>query len=92
MILFITFMNDSDSLMQQLDLVMLTNGWRRIDWQKLVAGKFPDIKYPRDTSYLSVAGKISGATPRQLKSFRNITLIVNSREFKKTIIYTSFES
>ncbi|HSN09467.1 MAG TPA: hypothetical protein VLS85_10520, partial [Hanamia sp.] len=35
------FKNNSDSVMQQLDLVMLTNGWRRINWQKLVAGEFP---------------------------------------------------
>ena len=86
------FQNDSDSLMQQLDLVLLTNGWRRINWQKLVAGEFPEIKYPRDTSYLSVAGKISGATPRQLKSFRNITLIVNSRDSRKQLFTLPLKS
>ncbi len=73
------FMNNSDSVMQQLDLVMLTNGWRRIDWQKLVAGEFPQIKYPRDTSYLSLSGKIYGATPMQLELANHITLLVNKK-------------
>ncbi len=65
--------------MQQLDLVMLTNGWRRINWQKLVAGEFPQIKYKRDTSYLSVSGKIYGATPTQLELAGHITLMVNEK-------------
>jgi hypothetical protein len=73
------FMNNSDSLMQQLDLVMLTNGWRRIDWKKLVAGEFPQIKYQRDTSYLSLSGKIYGATPTQLELAKSITLLVNKK-------------
>ena len=73
------FMNNSDSLLQQLDLVMLTNGWRRIDWQKLVAGEFPEIKYRRDTSYLSLSGKIYGATPTQLELANHITLLVNKK-------------
>ncbi len=73
------FMNNSDSVMQQLDLVMLTNGWRRVNWQKLVAGEFPQIKYQRDTSYLSISGRIYGATPTQLELAGHITLMVNKK-------------
>ncbi len=74
------FMNNSDSVMQALDLVMLTNGWRRIDWKKIVAGKFPQIKYQRDTSYLSISGKIYGATSTQLELANHITLLVNNKK------------
>ena len=35
--------DDSDSLQQQLDLVMLTNGWRRIKWDEAVNGKTPKL-------------------------------------------------
>lgn len=73
------FMNTSDSIQQQLDLVMLTHGWRRFNWQKLVAGEFPQIKYPRDTSYLSVSGKVYGATPTQLELAKQIVLMVNKK-------------
>jgi hypothetical protein len=73
------FINNSDSIMQQLDLVMLTNGWRRIDWQKIVAGEFPQIKYQRDTSYLSISGKIYGATPTQLELAGHITLMISKK-------------
>ncbi len=52
------FTNDSDTLSQQLDLVMLTHGWRRFNWDKVVKGEFPEINYPKDTAYLSLSGKV----------------------------------
>ena len=70
------FFNNSDSVANQLDLVMLTNGWRRFDWERVVKGEFPEIKYRKDTSYLSLSGKITGATPRQLKKAGYIILSV----------------
>jgi hypothetical protein len=73
------FLNNSDSIMQQLDLVMLTHGWRRFDWEKVLNGKFPVINYPRDTSYLTLSGKIYGATPSQLRSAGEIILMVNQK-------------
>lgn len=73
------FSNNSDSIAQQLDLVMLTHGWRRFDWQKVVQGKFPQIKYPKDTSYLSLSGKIIGATPQQLKKAGDIILMITQK-------------
>lgn len=73
------FSNKSDSIAQQLDLVMLTHGWRRFDWQKVVQGKFPQIKYPRDTTYLSLSGKVIGATPQQLKKAGDIILMITQK-------------
>ncbi|MEO8823168.1 MAG: hypothetical protein ABI366_06295 [Ginsengibacter sp.] len=73
------FLNNSDSVAQQLDLVMLTHGWRRFDWNKVVQGKFPEIKYPGDTSYLSLSGKVIGATPQQLKKAGDIILMITQK-------------
>jgi hypothetical protein len=42
------FTNNSDTLQQQLDLVMLTNGWRRINWDAVVHSKYPKLKYQND--------------------------------------------
>ena len=58
------FSNNSDSLSQQLDLIMLTHGWRRFKWDDVAAGKFPKIIYPKDTSYLTLSGKLYGRLPR----------------------------
>jgi hypothetical protein len=55
------FSNNSDSLAAQLDLVMLTHGWRRYNWANLARGKKPVLKYP-DESYLSLEARVFGVT------------------------------
>ncbi len=59
------FASDEDSVKQQLDLVMMTNGWRRFTWQDLMSNKWPTIK-EAPGNYLSIKGNIFGLTPVQL--------------------------
>ena len=82
------FINNSDSIMQQLDLVMLTHGWRRFDWEKVVKGEFPVIKYQKDTSYLSLSGKIYGSTPSQLREAGAIVLMLTQKKSTPQIYST----
>ncbi|QMU29653.1 TonB-dependent receptor plug domain-containing protein [Adhaeribacter radiodurans] len=42
---------------QALDYLLLTQGWRRFNWQETATGKFPVIKYPNETD-LFVSGKL----------------------------------
>jgi hypothetical protein len=59
------FSSDVDSVQQHLDLVMMTNGWRRFRWEDVLADKFPTLKYaPED--YLSIEGKVNGLTKSEL--------------------------
>ena len=54
-----------DSALQNLDLVMMTNGWRRFKWDDVLAGNFPVIKHqPED--YMLVQGKVSGINRSEL--------------------------
>lgn len=57
------FTEPSHLKQQHLDLVMLTNGWRRIKWEQVISGKTPQIVYPRDTSYLTLSGTVQGYVP-----------------------------
>jgi hypothetical protein len=53
------FSGDADSIKQHLDLVMMTNGWRRFSWNNLLAGKWPVIKtFPEN--YITISGRIMG--------------------------------
>ena len=70
----------NDTVAQRLDLVMLTNGWRRFKWEDLVKGKLPKIIYPRDSSFLSLSGKVYGATSAQLRDAATIVLIINQKK------------
>ncbi|MBC7536156.1 MAG: hypothetical protein H7258_10720 [Ferruginibacter sp.] len=71
------FSSLEDSVAQQLDLVMLTNGWRRFKWENLVAGKWPVIKnLPED--YITISGNVYGPTANILKG-KEITGILNTK-------------
>ncbi len=74
------FTNKSDTLQQQLDLVMLTNGWRRINWQDVVNNKMPVIKYQNDTDYLSFSGKVYGASETDLKQGGYILMMFDNKK------------
>lgn len=65
---------------QYLDLVMLTHGWRRFKWEDVVQGKMPVINNERDTTYLSLSGKIYGATQAKLRDNPYIIVIVSKKE------------
>lgn len=69
------FNNTSDTVARHLDLVMLTHGWRRFKWEDVASGKLPAISYPRDTTYLTVSGRVYGATAAELKEAQSIILM-----------------
>ncbi|MES2330663.1 MAG: hypothetical protein V4539_13755 [Bacteroidota bacterium] len=52
--------SNSDSVAAHLDLVMLTNAWRRFDWDKIKASIPPKINYTAETGYMKMTGKVLG--------------------------------
>ncbi|HRE51445.1 MAG TPA: hypothetical protein PK339_08495 [Flavitalea sp.] len=76
------FSSEADSVIKHLDLVMMTNGWRRFSWEQALAGKFPKLQYlPED--YLEVQGKITGLSKSQLtgKELTGIMDIAGKQQF-----------
>lgn len=86
------FSNNSDSVAQHLDLVMLTNGWRRYNWQAIVKGEYPDIKYPNDTSYLTFSGKVYGVTPSQLRGAGELFAIIQGKDSSRQTVTATIKS
>ena len=80
------FRSDADSLAAMLDLVMLTHGWRRIGWQALAKNTFPEILYPRDTSYATISGQVLGALPAQLRDAGDIYVILEQKDAKPQML------
>ena len=72
------FKNRDDSLQEQLDLVMLTNGWRRINWDSVVYNKFQRLKYENEADYLSLSGKVYGPSEMELKKGAIILMILKN--------------
>ena len=81
------FKNNTDSTQKKLDLVMLTNGWRRINWEQLAAGKMPAIKFPKDTSFMSFSGKVFGASASQIREAATINMIFQGKDSSRNISF-----
>ena len=47
--------SNDDAHTQHLDLVMLTNGWRRYKWSELMMNRFPSMAF-KDLNYITLAG------------------------------------
>jgi hypothetical protein len=76
------FSSEADSVAKHLDLVMMTNGWRRFKWEDALAGKFPVIRH-LPSNYLTINGKINGLTRTELqqKELTGILEINKKQEF-----------
>lgn len=74
------FSNNSDLVSQHLDLIMLTHGWRRFKWEEVIGGKLPKLKFERDTSYISLSGKIYGVMPGQVAPGTEVILILKQKD------------
>jgi hypothetical protein len=82
------FKNNSDTIRQQLDLVMQTNGWRHFRWDTVLNSKPRELKYFVEKEQL-VAGKIENYHDRDnLK----IKLIVTSADSGKYVGYVEPDS
>lgn len=68
------FSSEADSVINHLDLVMMTHGWRRFNWEAVLSGNFPQIKY-KPENYLSIEGRMYGVN-KTLMTNREINSII----------------
>lgn len=72
------FSGSADSIQAHLDLVMMTNGWRRFKWEDVIAGKLPVIKnIPQP--YVTVNGQVLGLRSGDLVN-KDLSLILETKK------------
>ena len=81
------FSSDADSVAAHLDLVMLTNGWRKFDWAKIKAGLLPTITYPRETELMKLAGKLYGGTIAKSSDNLLLNLIIHGKDSSNKMLF-----
>ncbi len=85
------FENDADSTKHFLDLVMLTHGWRKFNWDDIAKAKLPTINYPKDSEYIQIAGTATGRAFERVEEKDFITLILMTKDSSKQIIPVPME-
>lgn len=83
------FSSEADSVQRHLDLVMMTNGWRRFRWEEALAGKFPVIKHQPE-NYLTIEGRMYGVN-KTLMANREINGILQFKNGNKQFMNTRLE-
>ncbi len=80
------FKNTNDTTLANLDLVLLTHGWRRFFWQNITRGRKPVLKYLADEP-LSIIAKVFGVNPSSpIRPDETMTVILQAKD-SSTRIY-----
>jgi hypothetical protein len=81
------FSSDADSVAAHLDLVMLTNGWRKFDWEKIKNAVLPNQLYPVETDLMKITGKVYGNNSKGLNENLLLNLIVRAKDSSKKMLF-----
>jgi len=79
------FFSTADSASMYLDLVMLTNGWRRYNWDNVFAGKAPPAKV-KESNYLAINGKLIGMQTGRFSPDTKLNGILETKDSVKNFI------
>ena len=74
------FNSTADSVTNQLDLVMLTNGWRRFKWSNLLNNSNPSLTFTKDSAYQTLVGKVDGVSNKKNSKLTSINLILSAKD------------
>jgi hypothetical protein len=75
------FSSDADSVADHLDLVMMTNGWRRFNWENVLANRWSNILYPPE-NYLTIEGQVIGMN-KTLLANKEINAVIELKDKKR---------
>ncbi len=81
------FSGDDDSIDNHLDLVMLTHGWRRFNWEEIIKGKLSELPYTKDTGSLMLDGQVKNISKFKLpKEGQQITMLLQDKDSGQQVL------
>ncbi len=78
------FSSDSDSVKYALDLVMMTNGWRRFKWEKLLKDQLQRDAY-KDPAFASLSGRVTLQGTDKPFAEKDLLIYILSADSSKTM-------
>jgi hypothetical protein len=71
--------NPTDTVKQALDNLMLTQGWSRFSWTKILSGVFPEKKY-KDPGLISLAGSVKDERTNEAVSGGKLNIFLEAED------------
>lgn len=82
----------NDSAKQYLDLVMLTNGWRRLIWKQVLDSSMWKQRVLPEGNHLSITGKIDGVNANRLTKAGTMNMILKIKDSSSQMFFTPVAS
>ncbi|MFY8091776.1 MAG: hypothetical protein ACOVMI_11010 [Chitinophagaceae bacterium] len=79
------FSSKNAEVLQNLDLVMLTNGWRRFEWKDIMDNKQLNLKYPIESN-IAIKGKVLKLDKQEAIKEGKVNMIIKGEDSTKTIV------
>jgi hypothetical protein len=76
--------NDLEHI-QNLDFVMLTNGWRKYSWNEILSNRFPSMAY-KDPSYITLQGKAFDPSTGKPLANTELSIFVKTKDKKNDFL------
>jgi hypothetical protein len=73
------FVNKNDTVKKHLDMLLMTQGWRRFVWNQVLKNDFPKLKYPVETG-LSLKGKVTKSGRKDPITDGSISFIIRGED------------
>jgi hypothetical protein len=78
------YFSGNDSTVRAMDMLMMTNGWRRFKWTDLAAGKMPSLQY-KDEAYISLSGQVKLRGSKKSFAGRDLMVWVTTPDSARTM-------
>ena len=85
------FEADTQEKRQALEVLLLTQGWRRYLWDLAQSDTLPQMKYPVDRG-IPISGTIRNITTRQPVKDHEVTLLLQHKEGMDAAVYNTDET
>jgi hypothetical protein len=74
------YVKDKDPVtLRHLDLLMMTQGWRRYDWKKIIANEYVVLKYPVESS-ISFGGTVYKSDRKEVVKDGKVSFIIRGAD------------
>jgi hypothetical protein len=78
------FAANDTSTNKHLDVLMMTHGWRRFVWKDVLASKFPELKFPVESS-IAIKGKATRPGTNNIIKDGRVNLILKAADSTKLL-------
>ena len=70
---------------QKLDLLLMTQGWRRFAWNDVLSGTIPPTKYPIERG-LSLTGRVTRPNQKDISEKVQLTFLMAHRDSSRSVL------